>query len=127
MTQNSQCHGNWSDPIFTPIKTVFGECRSIKDYHYETDENGWPLVKECNKLGFWKYYTLAETLDIFDSLYTNKHGLQDSFVNFWDVVSKRLSNNKYVVGYDPLNEPFPAGFEEDTSILTPGVMDKKLL
>jgi hypothetical protein len=109
------------------MKNLFGECKSIRDYHYETDENGWPLIKECNKLSFVKYFTLAETLDIFDALYTNKHGLQDSFVNFWDVVSKKFSSNKYVVGFDPINEPFPAGFENDSSILEPGVFDRKLL
>ncbi len=29
----------------------------------------------------------------------------DEFVNYWDVVSKYFANNKYVIGYDLLNEP----------------------
>ena len=86
----------------------------MDDYGYEKDENDWPLISECNKQAFWKYYTSAESLAIFDALYTNKHGLTDAFVNYWDAVAKRFSKNKYVIGFDPINEPFPAGFEENT-------------
>lgn len=31
--------------------------------------------------------------------------MQDKFVNYWVHVAKRFANNKYVMGFDPLNEP----------------------
>lgn len=64
---------------------------------------------------------------IFDALYTNKFNMTDKFVAFWDTVAKKFSDNQYVMGFDPINEPFPADFVEDTSILSPGVFDKKKL
>lgn len=126
--QGAKCTGDWSQPEFDDIKLNFGDCTNMDDYGYEKDENDWPLVSECNKQPFWKYYTSAESLAIFDALYTNKHGLTDAFVGYWDAVAKRFSKNKYVIGFDPINEPFPAGFEENTSIITDaGVFDKEQL
>lgn len=49
--------------------------------------------------------------------------MQDKFVNFWDHVSMRLAKNPYVVGYDPLNEPFPANPAHDPMLFIPGKMD----
>jgi len=34
--------------------------------------------------------------------------MTDKYVNYWATVANRLSPNKYVVGFDPLNEPLPA-------------------
>ena len=52
----------------------------MSDYNYKLDANQWPLISECNKVAFWKYYTTAESIAIFDSLYSNKFRLQDKFV-----------------------------------------------
>jgi endoglycosylceramidase len=122
-----KCHGDWSDKAFKNVKKIFGECRSIESYGYERDENDWPKIKECNKQAFWKYYTTSEAMAIFDALYTNKNGLTDDFVAFWDRVAQKYAKNPYVVGFDPINEPFPADFESDHSLLNPGVFDKKKL
>ena len=54
-------------------------------------------------------------------------GLQDKFVAYWDYTSDRLAKNKYVVGYDPFNEPLPANMLQDMTLFTPGVADRKLL
>ena len=48
-------------------------------------------------------------------------------MSYWDHVSARLANNPYVVGYDPLNEPWPGNPIKDISLLKPGHMDKKYL
>jgi hypothetical protein len=54
--------------------------------------------------------------------------LTDAFLKYWETLAKRFSKNEYVIGFDPLNEPFPSGFEEDVSIISqPGVFDRKLL
>lgn len=111
VAQNSQCTGNWSSPMYDSVNEIFGECRSIDSYNYTKDSSGWPLISECNKTPFFKYYTTSEGLAISDALYTNKQNLTDSFVAFWDVLAKKFSNNSYVIGFDPINEPFPAGFD----------------
>jgi hypothetical protein len=89
VAQGAVCEGNWSDPIYDFVKEVNGECRTIGSYNYSVDENGWPLISECNKVPFFKYYTTAESLKIFDALYTNKepYALTDKFVAYWDVVA----------------------------------------
>jgi endoglycosylceramidase len=122
-----KCNGDWTTDAFKPVREVFGTCRSIKDLNYKTDANGWPKIEECNKDAFFKYYTLSESQGIFDALYTNKHELTDAFVEYWGEVAKRLSKNPYVIGFDPINEPFPADIGEDPSLLEPGVFCKKKL
>jgi hypothetical protein len=42
-------------------------------------------------------------------------------------VANRFANNSYVVGFDPINEPFPADIGKDTSLMEAGVFDSKLL
>jgi hypothetical protein len=57
-------------------------------------------------------------------LYTNKNGLQDAFINYWDKVASYFANNPFVVGYDPINEPYPSDYLADNSIaMTPGKFD----
>ena len=63
----------------------------------------------------------------FDALFTNKYGLQDKFVSFWDHVSERFAGNPYIVGYDPLNEPWPGNPARNLKNLLPGHIDKKYL
>ncbi len=55
-------------------------------------------------------------------------GLQDKYVDYWKVVAKRFANNPYIVGYDPLNEPFPGNIFKDPSLfLEPGRFDRTYL
>jgi endoglycosylceramidase len=99
----------------------------MEGYGYERDEHDWPLISECNKKSFPVYYTSAESLAVFDALYTNKHNLTDAFVNYWRVVANRFAKNPNVIGFDPINEPFPSDFIEDPSILQDGVFDRNKL
>eukprot|EP00354_Favella_ehrenbergii_P000910 CAMPEP_0170464092 /NCGR_PEP_ID=MMETSP0123-20130129/8954_1 /TAXON_ID=182087 /ORGANISM="Favella ehrenbergii, Strain Fehren 1" /LENGTH=318 /DNA_ID=CAMNT_0010729679 /DNA_START=608 /DNA_END=1564 /DNA_ORIENTATION=- len=68
-----------------------------------------------------------QSASAFGALFTNKDGLQDKFVSYWDHVSARFAKNPFVVGYDPLNEPFPANPARDPMLFLPGHMDKKYL
>ena len=43
------------------------------------------------------------------------------------MVSARFASNPYVVGFDPINEPYPGNYFLDTSLLTPGEFDRKEL
>lgn len=53
--------------------------------------------------------------------------MQDKFIDFWGHVAQRFMGNPYVIGYDPLNEPFPANPARDPMLFTPGHMDKTYL
>ena len=68
-----------------------------------------------------------QSMSAFGALFTNMDGLQDKFINYWDHVSARFANNPFVVGYDPLNEPFPANPARDPLLLAPGHHDKEYL
>lgn len=95
---------------------VFGQCQSMEEYGHKKDEKGWPDLEDCKKTIFTKYYTSPEVCSSFEGLYQNKYGIQDRFAEYWGVVSKALSPNPYVIGYDPLNEPWPGNFYNDFSL-----------
>lgn len=63
----------------------------------------------------------------FGNFFNNKNGVADKFVDYWDHVSARFAKNEYVVGYDPLNEPFPGNPAKDPMLLVPGHFDKTYL
>ncbi|MFO0116985.1 MAG: hypothetical protein ACK521_05020 [bacterium] len=63
------------------------------------------MISECTKLNYVYYYGTTDSINAYDALYNNKDGLRDKFVAFWDKSSARFSNNPYVVGFDPINEP----------------------
>lgn len=70
----------------------------------------------------------AESISGFERLYHNIDGLQDKFIAYWNRVSERYANNPYVIGYDPINEPFPSNFFKDPALaLIPGTFDRELL
>lgn len=66
-------------------------------------------------------------MNAFDALYTNKDGLRDKFVSFWNAISARFSDNPYVVGFDPLNEPAIGNYMKNPFLLLPGHMDQNEL
>ena len=68
-----------------------------------------------------------QSISAFGSFFTNKNGMQDKFVNYWEHVASRFIGNPYVIGYDPLNEPFPANPARDPMLFMPGHFDKKYL
>ena len=53
--------------------------------------------------------------------------MNDKFVAFWDATSARFSGNPYVLGYDPINEPFAGNNIKDPSLQIHGEMDKRYL
>jgi endoglycosylceramidase len=100
----------------------------MNDFNFKKDQDGYPLVSECNKNSFVRYLQTAEALSAYEMLYKNINGLQDKFVAYWDAVSSYFANNDYVIGYDPINEPFPSNYMKDPSIaMTPGKFDLELL
>lgn len=106
-----------------------GFCKSIDKYGLEKDEDGNPKIEDCQKNNFAMYYTTPESFTLFRSLYHNTSNLQDKFVSYWGHVSKKLAQNQYVVGFDPINEPMFGGsyIIESLRMLFPGQFDKKQL
>lgn len=60
-----QCPGN----IIPWVAQIFGACKSIKDYGFRYDEQGYPLIEDCTKNPFPIYYTSPESISAFERLY----------------------------------------------------------
>jgi len=73
------CISEVLDPAFLPyIENQVGKpCKSMQDYGWRLDQDGNPIIEDCQKVMFANYYYSPESLAIFDSLYTNKYKLQD--------------------------------------------------
>lgn len=111
------CVSSGTDWFFKPLLNMAGFCLSIQDFGYRLGDDGLPLVEDCQKVMFGEYYKTTETAALFEALYTNKLQIRDKFVAFWDVVAKRLAENEYIVGFDPINEPFPASIYRDPFLI----------
>ena len=49
-------------------------------------------------------------------------------MGYWDAVAASFSNNKYVIGYDPINEPMPSNiYTEPSLFLEHGKFDREIL
>jgi hypothetical protein len=77
----------------------------MNEYGFKKDKNGNPTIESCNQNFFGSYYSRVEVQTIFRAMYNNDSGIQDKFIAFWVHVAKRFARNKYVIGFDPLNEP----------------------
>lgn len=100
----------------------------MKDYGLRYDANGDPLIEDCQKNNFAGYYTSPESVSAFNRLYENTDGLQDKFLGYWDRLASHFSGNPYVIGYDPINEPYPSDyFTNPLVVLEPGLFDREKL
>ena len=57
------------------VLEIFGACKSMKDYGFRYDSNGWPLIEDCTKNFFAIYYTSPEAISAFERLYDNIDGV----------------------------------------------------
>jgi hypothetical protein len=66
---------------------------------------------------------------MFRAIYNNELGMLDKFIDFWAATVGRLGSNPYVIGTDPLNEPFVVGngLWDFLSIFRPGKKDHEQL
>jgi len=53
--------------------------------------------------------------------------MQDKFVASWARVAKQFANNPAVVGFDPLNEPYPGNNIKNLHLNIPGKADRDYL
>lgn len=115
--------------ILPYIFPSFNFCKSIQDYGYRVDGEGNPVIEDCQKNQFVDYYFSPESMELFERLFSaTPGGLQDKFIAYWKRVASRFASNPYVVGFDPLNEPFPSNIYKDASLFyLPGHFDATVL
>jgi endoglycosylceramidase len=102
-------------------------CKTMESFNLEYDEDGFPTIESCLKHVFVEYYFTPEASSAFDNLYKNVNGIRDRFLDYWDVVIDTFKDNPYVLGYNPLNEPFNGNFFKDLTLWFPGALDHKVL
>jgi endoglycosylceramidase len=74
---------------------------------YKTDPaTHYPDLQQCLSLMFGDYYAAFATADAFQALYDNRNRLQDKFARFWGTVAQQFAGNRFVLGYELINEPF---------------------
>lgn len=113
------------DKLFLPlIQWYTGKCKSIEDYNMTKDADGNPTIADCQENFFADYFSTKEAMALYGSFYTNHNGITDKFLAFWDIVTKRLSANQYVIGFDPINEPQPSNYVKEPKLVRPHVFDK---
>lgn len=115
--------------VLDPLLKKIGACKSMDSYGYKKDKNGDPILADCAKKTFTDYYATSEVMSVFRAIYDNKIHMQEKYVDYWAEVADKLSQNPYVVGFDPINEPGP-GFDSITDMfqsLMPGQFDVRKL
>lgn len=127
VTAGGYCINKWVDTLMKPVFDKMGFCQNMDDFGYRLDENGDPLIEDCLQKMFADYYTTRQSQVAFDALYNNKMGLRDKFVAFWDRSSAEFADNPWVVGFDPLNEPYPGNNANNLYLNIPGYFDKEKL
>lgn len=69
---------------------LLGVCFSIDDLGYRKDDEGLPLIEDCQTRMFTDYYVSKESFTSFRALYHNEHNIQDAFVNYWEATTAAL-------------------------------------
>ena len=115
----TQCSGSFISKVLGLVNV----CKPLSQYDFGRDDKGLPLIEDCKKRSFVDYHFSPEMTSAYKSFYENKYDIQEKFAKFWQVVAKEFKGNKYVVGYDIWNEPFPGGLFDNLSLLWPNKAD----
>lgn len=73
--EDNYCISPKFDSFLVPMAKKLGLCLSMSDYDLRYDQDGNPLIEDCQKTKFSNYYTSIESISLFRSLYTNKSGM----------------------------------------------------
>ena len=88
------------------------------------NESGLPSWSDCNTEQWGKYYFSYDVGQTFRELYKPNTVLNKKFTEFWLKVASRFRGNKYVIGYELINEPFVGNAIRDIALLLPSVAEK---
>lgn len=69
------------------------------------DKRGVPPRSECDKHGWPFYQTSAAASSAYQSLYSNRDGLRDSYAGFWRRVATEFADEPACLAYELMNEP----------------------
>ena len=94
---------------------------------FPKDENLYPSREDCNSMSWPSYHFTYALEQAVGRLYQNHDGLRDKFVEFWGRVAARFATNRYVLGYEIVNEPWCGNTYEEPELLVPGVADRRYL
>lgn len=120
LTVNKQCDSNLIERFFKFVSV----CLPLSTFNWEYDENGLPMVENCRH-SFMAAHQSPELTSVYQSFYDNENGIIDKFIEFWKVMTLTFKDNKYIIGYDIWNEPWPGSLWATPSNLWPGHASKK--
>ena len=111
-------HTCYNGSVLGVVLSLGGDCRPFNDWNIQVSlESGLPVQEECAKQNFLKVHQAPEVASAFHQFWDNTNGLQDKFIDFWNVLAKKFVGNTNVLGYDMFNEPFTASMYEDMWIM----------
>ena len=85
---------------------------------------GLPSWDDCNKAQWGKYYFSYDVGQTFRELYKVGTKLNKKFTDYWVKVASRFRGNKYVIGYELINEPFVGNAIRDLPLVIPSVAER---
>lgn len=75
------------------------------DWALRPQDRDRPLDADCQ---YWslRYFVTPASIN-FDRFWKNQDGIQDNYVEFFRMLAKRYRDEPAVIGFEPINEPFP--------------------
>jgi len=102
----SQCAADWKKDF---ISKEVEKCESLLDFSgVTTDSSDLVDLDSCQSHKLNHLYSSAEVRDGFQRFYDNRDGLFDKYLGYWTKVAQKFRGNENVIGFDLLNEPWPA-------------------
>lgn len=92
------------------------------------DDNGYPLIEDCLKQDFAKFYLTDDVGRNLESILKNENGVADMLGVFWRRVAELHRDEPNVLGYEIINEPSSGNYQRSKiDFLWPGWSNKHLI
>lgn len=88
------------------------------------NSSGLPSWSDCNQDNWGTYYFSRDVSKTFEELYRIGSKLNTKFTEYWKKIATRFKDNKYVIAYELINEPFPGNPYRDPLILIPSMGER---
>lgn len=84
------------------------------------NNTGWPTRATCYQKPWGDFYLTYAVNEAFGMLWNNKNKLLDRFETYWSTVAAAFKDNKFVIGYEIMNEPWPGDLYKNPLVMVPG-------